>query len=115
MNPEQCEASIKSRFEWLIENGHKPRAVALLEELNLSIRLLAHMVGKKSAYRARKDGDWETLLNEMKANKTPNDLRAWSINQRERVSVLPYAWVGSFKEEFDRYMAILKGTDNGQH
>ena len=106
----ECEAEIRNAFQWLIASGYRQSAFALLDELNLSIRLVEHLQGKKSSAQAKRDGDWEKLTSEIKAARTSDELMSWTISQRERISVLPYTLQESLKEEFDRHMAILKGT-----
>ena len=107
---EECEAEIRNGFQWMIGSGYKKNAYALLDELCLSIRLVEHLQGRKSAYQTKKDGDWEKLTSEIKATKTADELHKWSIEQRERVAVLPWTFVEALKEEFDLHMATLKGT-----
>ena len=108
---EECEAEIRNGFQWLMGSGYRQNAYALLDELGLSIRLVEHIQGRKSAYQTKKDGDWEALTTELRATKTPDELMAWQINQRYRISVLPWTFVEGLQEEFDRHMATLKGTE----
>ena len=109
---EECEAEIRNGFQWLMGSGHRQNAHALLDELGLSIRLVEHIQGRKSAYQTKKDGDWEKLIGEIKATKTTDELHKWAIEQRERIAVIPWTFVEGLKEEFDRHMTTLrKGTE----
>lgn len=66
----------------------------------------------KSAYQARKDGDWEALIAEMAEQKTPEDLEAWGARRRSTIHTLPMEWQKHFREEYERRIAILRGGLN---
>jgi phage recombination protein Bet len=64
----------------------------------------------KSAYRARKDGDWETLTAEIKAQATAADLKEWGLNNQHRIGQLPNEeWKALLREEYRRCMNELGG------
>jgi len=65
---------------------------------------------KKSAYRSRKDGDWETLVAEMKRCKTDMDLTKWGLENTARIYAMPDSWQAHFREEYGRRLAELKGS-----
>ena len=111
---EECEAEIRNAFQWMLGSGYRRNAYALLDELGLSIRLVEHMQGRKSSAHAKRDGDWEPLLAELRATKTLNELSKWRIEQRDRICVLPWTWVEALEEEIDRHKQALEGTKNDQ-
>lgn len=62
---------------------------------------------QKSAYRARKDGDWEKLKAEMEACSTPDELRQWGMASRDAMSKLPDNWQTMARDEYERIMGDL--------
>lgn len=70
---------------------------------------------KKSAYKAKKDGDWEILVAQVKAARTPHDLRRFTIDFQEQIANLPDSWKVHLREEYERKKTeLLEGvTENG--
>lgn len=68
-------------------------------------------LNKKSAYRARKDGDWEPLLAEMLEHSTIDSLKAWASANSERIGVLPESWLTHFREKYEDHFLMLKARD----
>lgn len=64
---------------------------------------------QKSAYRARKDGDWEALMESMKATDTPDELRQWYGMNEEKVARLPENWREHLREAYETHLIDLKG------
>jgi hypothetical protein len=64
---------------------------------------------KKSAYRARKDGDWQTMQVEMGECKTDKDLEKWGLENADRIYALPDTWQEHLREEYKRRLGLLKG------
>lgn len=63
---------------------------------------------QKSAYRARKDGDWEPLLKEMQAQQTTDGLKEWGTANAEKINMLPNNWQTHFREKYeDHYQSLL--------
>ena len=62
---------------------------------------------RKSAHKARKDGDWEVLVSEMKECKTPEELQAWGKDNRGRISELPDNWQTHLQDEYARLMGLM--------
>jgi hypothetical protein len=102
------EAIVKDAFLWLNANGCRQRALDLHDELGLSLRLVEHLQGKKSAYQARKDGDWEYLMEGLANCSTPAEVDAWKVNNRNRIVPLPWTFREALEEEIERRKATLE-------
>lgn len=68
-------------------------------------------VKPKSAYRARKDGDWEAIIKEMAECTTPDTLRDWGIANRERIGALPDKWQDHVREAYEDRMTDLRASE----
>ncbi len=68
-------------------------------------------LGAKSAHQARKDGDWEPLVAEMRKCATPDELRGWWQDNMNRIDALPRNW----KTHLDDEHARLLGLMNPEH
>ena len=108
-DPSLVENRIKAGFIQLNETGYRDRAVALLDECALSLKLSGYLQGRKTAHRARLDGDWEGLIAEIKACESPDDLRRWQIERSSRIAVLPPTWIEPLNETFQSRMTELRG------
>jgi hypothetical protein len=62
----------------------------------------------KSAYKARKDGDWPPLERGLRACRTPDELKQWGLAHRERIHALPTNWQFELTELYETQMAELK-------
>ena len=60
-----AEKAIRGNFAWLRDNGMSVFALDLAQEVEASLLKRIH-IGKyhKSSYAAKKDGDWEALMDE---------------------------------------------------
>jgi len=67
----------------------------------------ANLAPTKSAHQARKDGDWETLMLEMKGLASPDELRGWYKDNEERIKKLPRNWQTHLDDEFERLLGVL--------
>jgi len=108
-DPAVLEQSIKDSFIQLNETGYRDRAIALLDECAIALKLSGILQGRKSAYRARQDGDWERLIAEIKACESVDDLRRWQIESSNRIAVLPPTWIEPLNETFQTRMTELRG------
>jgi hypothetical protein len=63
---------------------------------------------KKSAYRARKDGDWESIKAEMDAITNAHALKIWALANSERLHSLPDNWLVHFREEYKGRLTELQ-------
>lgn len=63
----------------------------------------------KSAYQARKDGDWEDLMDGIKATQTPDELKAWHELNKDKIAKLPENWRDHLREAYERQLDDLKG------
>lgn len=70
----------------------------------------------KSAYRARKDKDWPTLLEGLQSQTSPEALREWGLNNQMFVSQLPENWQGHLREAYEAKMIELRDgvTEEGK-
>lgn len=59
-------------------------------------------VQRKSAYRARKDGDYPVLEKEVRAQETLEGLKQWWIDNQDRIRALPASWSVQLEGEKDR-------------
>jgi hypothetical protein len=62
----------------------------------------------KSAYKARKDGDWPPLERGLRACRTPDELKQWGLAHREQIHALPTNWQFELTELYETQMAELK-------
>jgi phage recombination protein Bet len=62
----------------------------------------------KSAYQARKDGDWQTLTAEIEAQGSVEALKKWGIENNPRIHELPESWREHLKETYTTRLAELK-------
>lgn len=71
---------------------------------------------KKSAHKARKDGDWETKIAELRAIKTINGLNVWWAQNTEWREALPDNWQVHLREEGERIKAEIEEgvTEDGK-
>lgn len=65
-------------------------------------------VPQKSAHKARKDGDWETLKAEIAACQSVFELKAWGNTSRERVHQLPDSWQAHLREAYELRMGEIE-------
>jgi hypothetical protein len=70
----------------------------------------------KSAYRARKDGDWPRIEKEMQAQDTAHALKAWGLANSEAIHALPDNWQLHFREQYAiRMTELTEGVgENGK-
>jgi ERF superfamily len=64
-------------------------------------------VTRKTAYRARKDGDYESLIAEMHSQETKAALKDWGLENRARIEAMPDGWQKHFRDEYQRTMQGL--------
>lgn len=66
---------------------------------------------RKSAHRARKDGDWNVLINECRKIQDPLELKQWytDLDEREIYHGLPDSWKRLIDEE---YVTLLTALEN---
>jgi hypothetical protein len=62
----------------------------------------------KSAYKARKEGDWPPLERGLRACRTPDELKQWGLAHREQIHALPTNWQFELTELYETQMAELK-------
>lgn len=65
-------------------------------------------VKPKSAYRARKDGDYEPLQREMREQKTVESLKEWAAANKERIGALPDGWQDTLRAEYEDQILELR-------
>jgi len=63
----------------------------------------------KSAYQARKDGDWEELTGQLHQTQTPDELTAWFELNKHRIKRLPENWRDHLREAYESHLIALKG------
>lgn len=68
---------------------------------------------KKSAYKARNDGDWDNLLAQMLEQSTPDNLKEWGMAVREQVGSWPDNWQEHFREKYESHMLDLRNAAQG--
>ena len=67
---------------------------------------------KKTAHRARKDGEWEPMMAEMRASTSLHSLRIWWLANQGRINSLPDNWIVFMTAEKERLKAELEeGVD----
>jgi hypothetical protein len=73
-------------------------------------------VPKKSAYKARKDHDWEILTAEMRSSTSLHSLRIWWLANQGRINSLPENWIAFMTAEKERLKAELETgvTEDGK-
>jgi hypothetical protein len=65
---------------------------------------------KKSAHRARKDGDWEKFTAEIKQCNTAEALREWGTSHRMEIAALPENWRLLLQEAYHDRMDELRNV-----
>lgn len=63
----------------------------------------------KSAYQARKDGDWEALMEGMERTQTPDELSQWYDLHKDKIAKLPENWRDHLREAYENHLIDLKG------
>lgn len=58
----------------------------------------------KSAYAARKEGDYPKIESEIRAHTNPDELKAWGIGNKDRLTNLPDNWRDHARDEYERHM-----------
>ncbi len=109
-DPTVYEQAAKDAFQWLADHGYKSNAIALVEEIGLSLHIVP--ISRKSSSGAKKDGDWKFLTEGIKATTTEIELRQWEIDTRSLRSVMPLVWHELLKDEIERHSEKLKGSEN---
>jgi phage recombination protein Bet len=64
----------------------------------------------KSAHRARKDGDWQPIIDAMRASATPEDLVETAKSFGPQIAALPAEWKSHLRDEYTRLLAVMNGT-----
>jgi hypothetical protein len=64
----------------------------------------ASSASPKTAYRARKDGDWETITAEIDETRSEEELKQWAKANKQRIETLPQNWREQLLEAYDRKM-----------
>lgn len=95
---------IKELLMDLNETGYRDYAISVLEECAISLKLSGLLQGRKTAHRARIDGDWQSVISGIGACQSSNDLWKWKVANQNLISTLPASWMESLEEEFDRKM-----------
>lgn len=68
---------------------------------------------KKSSAQAKKDGDWDALLDQMHEQTTPDNLKQWGMAVREQIGSLPDKWQELFREKYEAHMMDLRNASQG--
>lgn len=66
---------------------------------------------RKSAYRARKDGDWDKYIAAIKQCNTVEDLRSWGTSHRQEIAALPDQWREHLSEAYADRMNELRSME----
>lgn len=64
---------------------------------------------QKSAYQARKDGDWEDLTESLQQTQSPDELRDWHKLHEQKIAKLPENWRDHLREAYEAHLTDLKG------
>ena len=62
----------------------------------------------KSAFQARKDGDFERLTGAMRECATEAALTAWAKHEADAIGALPHGWKKNLREEYGDILARLR-------
>jgi hypothetical protein len=100
--------NIRELFYELDGEGYREVCRSLLEELTLGLCLAAIIGEKKSAFRARKEKDWDTILDGIYSTSSPAELEAWAAKNVQVLATLPRGWDEHVRDEYERHMATLK-------
>jgi hypothetical protein len=65
---------------------------------------------RKSAYRARKDGDWDKYLAAIKQCNTVDMLKSWGTSHRQEIAALPDQWREHLSEAYADRMDELRNV-----
>ena len=60
-DPQDTVKMIMKGFDELNKTGYRDLAISTLDEAAIALRLSGILQGRKSAYRAKLDGDWDRL------------------------------------------------------
>jgi len=63
---------------------------------------------RKSSAQAKRDGDYEDIKAEIEAIKTPDDLKAWGIKNRDRINALPKAFSDPIRDCYAAHMEDIQ-------
>jgi hypothetical protein len=63
---------------------------------------------KKSAHKARKEGDYPKLEAAIRAAQTEEDLRKFTINNQQVIAELPDSWQTHLREEYGRRLTEIR-------
>lgn len=114
-DPQVIVKSIMDGFDQLNKTGYRDLAVSTLDEAAIALRLSGILQGRKSAYRAKQDGDWEKLLAGIERCQTTTELLQWKIDNRMQIAAILADWVEHLNEIFMSKKAAVRGTENDQH
>jgi phage recombination protein Bet len=64
----------------------------------------------KSAHRARKDGDWQPIIEAMRACSCPDDLVEVAKEHGATIAAMPEQWKEHLRDEYARLLAVMNGT-----
>lgn len=107
-DPQVTVKTIMDGFDRLNKTGYRDLAISTLDEAALALKLAGYLQGRKTAYRARQDGDWETLSEGIAGCQSYDELMRWEFDNRQKVSRLPADWLPHLREIFDRQKEALK-------
>lgn len=65
------------------------------------VEVLTPQIEQKSAYRARKDGDWQRLLTSLEAMETLEELETWKQVNADTIAKLPTQWQFELTTEYE--------------
>ena len=65
---------------------------------------------RKSSAQAKRDGDYEDIKAEIEAIKTPDDLKAWGIKNRDRINTLPKAFSAPIRACYPAHMEDIHSS-----
>jgi hypothetical protein len=107
-DPQLIVKAIMDGFDRLNKTGYRDLAVSTLDEAALALRLSGILQGRKSAYRAKQDGDWDELKAGIENCKTDTELMQWKVDNRSRIAAIPADWIEHLNEIFNQQKEAVK-------
>lgn len=67
--------------------------------------------GQKSAYAARKEGDWPVIMQELESQPSRESLLSWYKANKDRITKMPEGWQNEFFAVYDDKLASFPRAD----
>lgn len=68
-------------------------------------------IAQKSAYQARKDGDWQKLVTSLQECETQDEVAAWETAWADEIKAIPLQWQFELSEAKEKHIEVIAARE----